>query len=607
MIPQFLFTPLKEMAQTCEESKKVVSEVHYIVYGYSSLLLVVSLSVLFLMFRRRNMQPLKKRSPLLLMTSVIGNQLCQFNALAILYCFQEFRFQQSKCFETYSMASPRDYNTFDSCMKAWTNENKSTAIFADLNGLMIINFSEFLALGPYLLRALRIQKMFEAREIYYNYGAIPKSMIQRWDECRILKIATPILVLVSSCFIAFGMVEEADIYVPNYNSLSYPMVNNGSFDQIRMGNGQTIMNAFISGASFIQYLLLGAALNAQWHIEPEYSIFWETFSVSMIWLLLNTMFTFSWIFETNVFGPDPMTLNELNWFLFTIISVRSLFLILVSSIYTLYQSYKSDQDVLIPPDVRTIVELEQVLHNIIAIDYFYEYLEREESTLENSFGISTSGNEKYNKSLLGLYADIRFYDSEIQRAIQAENTLRLMTSTMHYVSSQQSGRSSEISSGTSDNKVIENNSESAASTQTEEREKKSSRMREVERISNLLKMNAMEIAHKIFEDYIAEGARFEVRLDKEVLEAIYARFGLKYESGSSQMLVSFVQEVDQEVLKKNLNPSLFVEVYNNVLDQLQVCFDCFKESKGYQILKEDIIRQEILYEVMVEGKFIKLE
>ena len=38
---------------------------------------------------------------------------------------------------------------------------------------------------------------------------------------------------------------------------------------------------------------------------------------------------------------------------------------------------------------------------------------------------------------------------------------------------------------------------------------------------------------------------------------------------------------------------------------MQLCFKGFRQSLGYQILREDIKREEMLYEVMVEGKFIK--
>ena len=50
--------------------------VKYFILSYSILLLSLCIIVNFLMCKRRNMQPLKKRSPILLLVSSMGNWLC---------------------------------------------------------------------------------------------------------------------------------------------------------------------------------------------------------------------------------------------------------------------------------------------------------------------------------------------------------------------------------------------------------------------------------------------------------------------------------------------------------------------------------------------------
>jgi hypothetical protein len=62
--------------------------------------------------------------------------------------------------------------------------------------------------------------------------------------------------------------------------------------------------------------------------------------------------------------------------------------------------------------------------------------------------------------------------------------------------------------------------------------------------------------------------------------------------------------INEEKLMQNLNHSLFFDLYNYTLDQLREAYEEFKESLNYKILKEDILRQEQLYEVMIEGGFI---
>ena len=45
---------------------------------------IISITLIVLIIKKRNIQPLKKKSPLLMITSVIGNFLCLFN---ISMCF----------------------------------------------------------------------------------------------------------------------------------------------------------------------------------------------------------------------------------------------------------------------------------------------------------------------------------------------------------------------------------------------------------------------------------------------------------------------------------------------------------------------------------------
>jgi len=52
---------------------------------------------------------------------------------------------------------------------------------------MITAFSEPLAFMPFILRAVRISKLFEAREIYCETDKMPKDMIWKWREANIIK------------------------------------------------------------------------------------------------------------------------------------------------------------------------------------------------------------------------------------------------------------------------------------------------------------------------------------------------------------------------------------------------------------------------------------
>ena len=106
-------------------------------------------------------------------------------------------------------------------MREWTERQaKWWVTYVDLSGRMILPISEMLAIVPYLMRSLRIQKMFEAREIYCDEERIPKQMIWRWKEGSIIKIMVPIIMIFGGVIIALGF---AGIVSINFNILSIPM------------------------------------------------------------------------------------------------------------------------------------------------------------------------------------------------------------------------------------------------------------------------------------------------------------------------------------------------------------------------------------------------
>ena len=123
-------------------------------------------------------------------------------------------------------------------------------------------------------------------------------------------------------------------------------------------------------------------MHAQWYIEKEYNIFVELLLVSLNWFFCNSIMNFIWITDRDIFGiilkSNTLPLNELRWVGFTCLTLRSFGCILITSFHNLWASYSQDQVILIPPDERSIDQFELVLHNPVAIDYFYEYLEEME-------------------------------------------------------------------------------------------------------------------------------------------------------------------------------------------------------------------------------------
>jgi hypothetical protein len=93
-------------------------------------------------------------------------------------------------------------------MAEWVDKQKFLIWFADANGYMLLCFSEVLAIVPYLLRSLRIQNMFKAREIYCNTDVMPKQMIWKWREARIIRIFMSIVIISSSVYTVLGFLQN---------------------------------------------------------------------------------------------------------------------------------------------------------------------------------------------------------------------------------------------------------------------------------------------------------------------------------------------------------------------------------------------------------------
>ena len=63
-------------------------------------------------------------------------------------------------------------------------------------------------------------------------------------------------------------------------------------------------------------------------------------------------------------------------------------------------------------------------------------------------------------------------------------------------------------------------------------------------------------------------------------------------------------QVNMHIIEKNVDKFLFYHLYKFILDQLQEGFESYKSSIDFAVLTEYIKREEKLYEVLIEGKFL---
>ena len=84
------------------------------------------------------------------------------------------RVQEVKCYFDTGDWTPERNEAGNECMKEWSRNNNAYYYYAEINGLMLSSFSEYLAFLPYLLRSLRIKLMFKATDTYVKTDKMPK-------------------------------------------------------------------------------------------------------------------------------------------------------------------------------------------------------------------------------------------------------------------------------------------------------------------------------------------------------------------------------------------------------------------------------------------------
>jgi hypothetical protein len=106
---------------------------------------------------------------------------------------------QSQCYFQEGHYNKKGKELGEACMK---NEyNSSFSVFS--RKIDIVNYSMFVGVTiplvtlPYLLRSIRIYKMFKAREEFCITEKLPRKTIHRWSERNML--------IVLACYIVFNI------------------------------------------------------------------------------------------------------------------------------------------------------------------------------------------------------------------------------------------------------------------------------------------------------------------------------------------------------------------------------------------------------------------
>ena len=147
-------------------------------------------------------------------------------------------------------------------MANWVEEQNRDSFlhwFANFNGDMVVNFSELLALVPYLLRSMRLGRIFQARDLYCRTGKLPQRMIEKWAEVRVMKCFLAGLVLYYLLLVALAAVNSSN-HLASYNLIERAMMNHGLLKRDSMIHDYSEGLGFMIAYNFVESIMLMYAL-----------------------------------------------------------------------------------------------------------------------------------------------------------------------------------------------------------------------------------------------------------------------------------------------------------------------------------------------------------
>jgi hypothetical protein len=160
-----------------------------------------------LVFRRGDLQPLKIRSSKLLFVSILAN-------LFIVIQIYVVQLANELCIN-----SKDNFDTLTSHCKYFSLE-----VIGLLFGFLIISTCEPLTFVSQVLRAIRLRRIIDAQQSYFNEQTRPTELIARFQEKRLMRIMMIAVAIVTLLYIAagVGLYFANHFYVlPSYDSASY--------------------------------------------------------------------------------------------------------------------------------------------------------------------------------------------------------------------------------------------------------------------------------------------------------------------------------------------------------------------------------------------------
>lgn len=109
-------------------------------------------------------------------------------------------------------------------------------------------------------------------------------------------------------------------------------------------------------------------------------MFKELLAITIVWTVVGQLICADWLFidynlNLTFSGRERALIDQTRWIDYTLLSIRSILCILISTVKNIHDSCHQGKMILIPPDASNLDKLEMLFNFEVAIDHFYTYLE----------------------------------------------------------------------------------------------------------------------------------------------------------------------------------------------------------------------------------------
>jgi len=271
-----------------------------------------------------------------------------------------------------------------------------------VSGYLLVSFAEPMCIISYLVRFLRIKKIFDAQQEYFEKGVRPTALIQQFSELRLIMY----VVLGCSFFCLAYMATALGTWLTEngqYGLLpTYMLSVDDGNEHMYVSLIYFVVTTFVEGLAFAYFLDQILDIKREFSMLPELQ-----------------MFTFAWLLTTDltlfliIQGVAVQLFTTITYYriMFWLILVRQIAIVLITTVKPLYDSSKDTLFFPIPPNRECIESVDMVLHIPVAVDYFYNYLISRHEQLKDKQAIH----------LIALYIDLRLYDQACSDNRDAED------------------------------------------------------------------------------------------------------------------------------------------------------------------------------------------